>query len=248
MFRPVRVARASDEVVQQMKALILSGRLGPGAQLPSEKDLTEQFRLSRITVRDALRVLESEGLIEIKVGARGGAFVARPNAERVGESLTNLLRLQQVTIRELIEARLAVEPYVASLAAQRATAEDMTAMGRAVADARAARDAGDQRFMPHSVAFHIALAGAAKNQVLFFTVNSLRAPFHEALVRLLPADDMAERAIADHRQILDAIKTHDSQRAQRLMHEHIAYFARRVGGTRSPRGGRTGWRASTRPS
>ncbi len=247
MFRPVRVARASDEVVQQMKTLILSGRLAPGAQLPSEKDLTEQFELSRITIRDALRVLESEGLIEIKVGARGGAFVARPNAERVGESLTNLLRLQQVTIRDLIEARLAVEPYVASLAAQRATAEDVMAMEQAVAGAQAAREAGDQRFMPHSVAFHIALAEAAKNQVLFFTVNSFRTPFHAALARLLPADDMAERAIADHRQILDAIKAHDSQRAQRVMHKHIAYFAGRVGGTRSPRGVRTRWPASTRP-
>ena len=245
-FRPVRVARASEEVVQQIKARILDGRLAPGDHLPSEKDLTEQFGLSRITIRDALRVLESEGLIEIRVGARGGAFVARPNADRVGESLTNLLRLQQITITELVEARLAVEPYVALLAAERATPEDIAAMGRAVADARTARESGDQRFMPHSVAFHIALAEAAKNQALLFTVNSIRAPFHAALARLLPADDMAERAITDHRQILAAIKAHDGARAQRLMHEHIAYFARRVGKPRSLRGTRTRWRTGTR--
>lgn len=244
-FRPVRVARASDEVVQQIKTRILNGRFAPGDHLPSEKDLTEQFGLSRITIRDALRVLESEGLIEIRVGARGGAFVARPNADRVGESLTNLMRLQQITIRELVEARLAVEPYVAFLAAQRATADDIAAMGRAVAGARAASEAGDQRFMPHSVAFHIALAEAAKNQALLFTVNSLRAPLHAALARL-PAHDMAQRAITDHRQILGAIKAHDSRRAQRLMHAHIAYFARRVGKQpRSLRGARPRWPAST---
>ena len=227
-FRPVRLARASDEVVQQIKALIFGGRLASGDPLPSEKDLTEQFGLSRITIRDALRVLESEGLIEIKVGARGGAFVAQPSAQRVSESLTNLLRLQRITIQELIEARLAVEPHVASLAAKRATAADIAAMEQAVESARAGRTAGDPRFMPHSVAFHMALAEAAKNQVLLSTVNSIRTPFQEALATL-PADDMAERAIADHRQILDAIKAHDPQRAQRLMHAHITYFAKRVG-------------------
>ena len=245
-FRPVRVARASDEVVQQIKARILNGQLAPGDHLPSEKDLTEQFGLSRITIRDALRVLESEGLIEIRVGARGGAFVTTPNADRVGDSLTNLLRLQQITIRELVEARLAVEPYVAFLAARRATADDLAAMEEAVAGARSAREAGDQRFVPHSVAFHIALAAAAKNQALLFTVNSLRAPFHAALTRLIPADDMAERAITDHRQILAAIKARDGARAQRLMREHIAYFARRVGTPRAARSAKRRWPATTR--
>jgi len=232
-FHPIRLARASDEIVQQVKSLIFGGRLAPGDQLPSEKDLAEQFALSRVTVRDALRVLESQGFIKIKVGARGGAFVARPDAQLVSESLTNMLRLQEIAIEELIEARLAVEPHVAFLAAQRATAEDIAAMEQAVAAAKRARDAGDPAFMPHSVAFHIALAEAARNQVLLFTVNSLRTPFHEALATLLPADDMAERAIADHRQILEAIKARDSERAQQVMHEHLAYFAKRVRTARS---------------
>jgi GntR family transcriptional repressor for pyruvate dehydrogenase complex len=233
-FRPVRLARASDEVIRQIKALIFSGRLAPGDQLPSEKDLTEQFGLSRITVRDALRVLESAGLIEIRVGARGGAFVATPSAERVSDALTNLLRLQQITLQELIEARLVVEPQVASLAARRATAADIEAMAQAIAHARAGRRVGDPRFMPHSVAFHLALAEAAKNQVLLSTVNSIRTPFHEALAAL-PADEMAERAIADHQKILDAITAHDGERARRVMHDHIAYFAKRVGRNRGPR-------------
>ncbi len=244
-FRPVRIARASDEVVQQIKARIFGGGLATGNQLPSEKDLAEQFGLSRITIRDALRVLESEGLIEIRVGARGGAFVARPSAQRVSESLTTLLKLQRITIQELIEARMVVEPHVASLAAQRATATTIAAMERAVEGARAGRQAGDPRFMPHSVAFHIALAEAAKNQVLLSTVNSLRTPFHEALATLLPADDMAERAITDHQQILDAIKARNGQRAQRLMHEHLAYFAKRVGKTQALRGTSAKWPART---
>ncbi|HLW61330.1 MAG TPA: FadR/GntR family transcriptional regulator [bacterium] len=243
-FHPVRLARASAEIVQQIKTRIFAGQLAAGDQLPSEKDLAEQFALSRITVRDALRVLESEGLIEIKVGARGGAFVAKPTAQRVSESLTTLLRLQQITIVELTEARLAVEPYVAALAAKRATAADIAAMGQAIEDARAGREAGDPRFMPHSVAFHIALADAAKNQVLRFTVNSFRTPFYEALAHL-PAAAMAGRAIADHQSILQAIKARDAQRARRLMHKHLTYFAERVGGTSALKGAYATWPSQT---
>jgi len=74
--------------------------------------------------------------------------------------------------------------------------------------------------------------------VLLFTVESFRILFHEALATLLPADDMAERAIADHQRILDAIKARDRTRAERLMHEHLAYFAKRVGKAQAPQGPR----------
>lgn len=240
VFRPVRVTRASEEVIQQIKAHIFDGRLAPGDQLPSERELAGQFGLSRLTIRDALRVLESQGLVEIKVGARGGAFVARPRPERVSEMLLNLLRLQVTTVEELVEARLVVETHVAALAAQRATAEDLVAMEQAIREARAGREEGEPNFIPHSVAFHLALAEAAKNQVLRFTVTSFRTLFHEALAPLLPADDMAERAVVDHQRLLDAIRARDEEGARRLMHDHLMYFAARV------RRGRGKWGASPR--
>ncbi len=244
-FRPVHVTRASDGVVQQVKALIFDSRLAPGDQLPHEKDLAGQFRLSRVTIRDALRVLESQGLIEVRVGARGGAFVARPSTRPVSESLTNMLRLQRATIQHLVEARLVVEPQVAALAARRATAPDLRALGQAIADARAGRKAGDPFFIPHSVAFHLALAEAAKNQVLLLAVNSFRTLFHEALTHLLPADDMARRAIIHHQHILDAVKDRDAERARRLMHAHLLYFAGRVGKIRTFRGASAKWLAKS---
>lgn len=234
MFQPVRVARASDGIIHQIKESIFAGDLRPGHALPPEKELAGQFKVSRITVRDALRVLESQGLIQIKVGARGGAFVARPSTVAASESLTNMLRLNQATLRDLVEARILVEPHVASIAAQRATHQDLRAMEEAIDAARGARAAGDRYFIPSSVAFHLALAEAAKNPVLLFAVNSFRALFHEALAALLPADDMADRAIADHQRILDSIRARDAERARDLMHEHLSYFATRVGGTGKP--------------
>lgn len=238
MFQPVRVARASDGIIHQIKESIFAGDLRPGHALPSEKELAEQFGVSRITVRDALRVLESQGLIQIKVGARGGAFVAAPSTGPVSESLTNMLRLKQATLADLVEARILVEPHVAAMAAQRATPDDLAAMERAVAAAREARAAGDRYFIPNSVAFHLALAEAARNPVLLFAVNSFRALFHEALSALLPADDMAERAIADHQKILDAIRARDGERARDVMREHLSYFSKRVGATGTVKNGR----------
>lgn len=227
-FRTVHVARASGDIVQQIKGSIFSGRLVPGDRLPSEKDLTEQFGVSRTTVRDALRVLESQGLIEIKVGAGGGAFVLEPSSEPVSQALTDMLRLQGVPIDELVEARLVVEMSIIKFAADRATAEDIEAMRIAVAQARAARDAGDPRFTPHSVNFHLALARAAKNSVLLFTVSSLRNPFYDTLEKLMPDDAMADRAIEDHQKILDAIMEHDAEGAGQVMREHLSYFQQRA--------------------
>jgi GntR family transcriptional regulator, transcriptional repressor for pyruvate dehydrogenase complex len=227
-FHSVRVTRASDDVLRQIKASIQEGILEPGARLPSEKELAEQFGLSRITIRDALRVLESQGLVEIKVGAGGGAFVTQPNAQRLMASLTDLLRLQKASMNELVEARVVIETAIAAFAAERATASDFEAMQRAIEDARAEYSSGNPRFTDHSVDFHIAFASAAKNPVLLFTVSSFRTLFYETLDKLLPDDAMALRAIKDHQLLLDAIKARDAERARHLVKRHLTYFRRRV--------------------
>jgi GntR family transcriptional regulator, transcriptional repressor for pyruvate dehydrogenase complex len=228
LFRTVRVSRASQDIVQQIKDNIFAGKLTPGDRLPSEKELAEQFGLSRITVRDALRILESQGLITIKVGAGGGAFVADPNMQSANDLMTDLLRLQGASTRELIEARLVIETSIVTYASERATAADLKLMQQTIDAARAGRAAGDSHFTPHSVDFHIALASAAKNQVLLFTVNSFRTLFYETLEKLLPDDQMAARAISDHQKILDAVTAHDAEQAIKLMRVHLEYFEKRA--------------------
>jgi DNA-binding FadR family transcriptional regulator len=223
-----RPGRASDAVVQHIKELVVTGQLRSGQRLPSEKELAKLFGLSRVTVRDALRVLEAEGFVRIKVGARGGAFISAPGPQHVTRSLTNLLRVNRASLRALAEARLILEPEVAALAAQRARPADLRAMRRAVEDARAARERHDPYFIPHSVGFHTALAEACGNPVLVCALASFRALFHEVLARLLPDDAMAARAVEDHQAILQAVAARDAERARALMREHLAYFAQRV--------------------
>ncbi len=228
MFEPVRPTRVSEQVAHQIKALILSGQLEPGTRLPPERDLAQQFGLSRMTLRDALRALESRGFIRVKVGARGGVFASIPEPQQVTEFFADFLRAHDVGFRALAEARLIVEPEVAALAAQRATASDLEAMEQALAEARASHAAGDPYFIPHSVRFHTALAEAAKNPVLLCVVNSFRALFHEALSRLLPDPEMSRKALEDHGRILEAVRARDPDRARALMHAHLQFFSARL--------------------
>ncbi len=208
--------------------MVLRGQLRDGQRLPSEKELARQFGLSRVTIRDALRVLESEGFVRVRVGARGGVFVAVPETRHVTESLANLLRVNRASLRALAEARLVLEPEVAALAARRARRADLEAMRKAVEEARAARERGDPYFIPHSVGFHTALAEASRNPVLVCALASFRSLFHEVLARLLPDDAMAQRVVDDHQAILDAVRARDAGRARQLMREHLHYFAERV--------------------
>lgn len=196
--------------------------------MPAERELAEQFGLSRMTIRDALRVLESTGLVEIRVGAAGGAFVREPNFDQFSNSLTSMLRFKKATILELAEARKVVETATAELAAQRATTEDLEVLRHAVESARQAIESGDPHYMPHSVDFHVALAKAAKNYILNLTVNSFRILFSKVLEQLLPTSDMAERAIKDHWAIYKAVEARDGARARQLMAEHLSYFEEKV--------------------
>src|SRR5919198_3938433 len=100
LFNPVSPGRVSAEIVEQVKAAIRDGRLAPGDQLPPERDLTRQLGVSRVSVRDALRMLEAQGLVEVRVGARGGAFVTTPAPGLVGEGIADMLLLSAVTAAE----------------------------------------------------------------------------------------------------------------------------------------------------
>src|SRR5262245_50832767 len=224
MFQRVQVGKVSDEVVKQVQDAIFSGQLEPGDRLPSERDLAEQFGLSRMSVRVALRTLESAGLVEIKVGASGGAFIREPNFDPLRKRLASMLQAKKASLLDLAEARKIIEIATAELAALRATEEDLQALRDAVESARRSFESGDPHYGRHSVTFHSALTRAAKNHVLDLTVQSFRAFFSDVLDKFLPAADMAERAVADHWELYQAVAAHDAPRARQLMAEHLDYF------------------------
>src|ERR671923_569342 len=125
LFVPVAVTRASSAIADQVRTAIVSGKLKQGERLPPERELAEQFGVSRVTVRDALRALEAMGLIEVRVGARGGAFVTVPTGAIVGQTMSDMMMMSAVTPEDIVEARLVVELGTVTLACARATDEDI---------------------------------------------------------------------------------------------------------------------------
>src|SRR6201992_3385405 len=125
LFSRVSVGRISEIIVDQIRLLMRQGQLKPGDRLPPERDLCERFGVSRVTVREALRMLESSGLVEIRVGARGGAFVTVPTTGHVGDGLTDMLTLSALTAADVTEVRLLLEVGIIPLVVERATEEDL---------------------------------------------------------------------------------------------------------------------------
>ncbi len=226
MFTPIRQSRASGEIVSQIERAIFAGELSVGDRLQSERELAEQFGVSRITVRDALRVLEARGLIQVKVGATGGAFVADANTDRVAESISTMIRLKRMTLSDLAEARTVVEAATASLAAQRA---DAAAVSRLQQNVNAARPLLREPITHADVSmdFHVELARAAGNEVLEATVEAYRQLLVPSIRDV--RDDKSGRATQRaHEELVEAVRRHDPDGARDIMLTHLADFEKRL--------------------
>src|ERR671933_2144052 len=128
LFAPIAIARASSSIADQIRQAIVTGRLAEGERLPPERELAEQFNVSRVTVRDALRALEAMGLIEVRVGARGGAFVTAPTGSVVAQTMSDMMMMSAITPEDVVEARLIVELGTVTLACARADEDDLRAL------------------------------------------------------------------------------------------------------------------------
>ena len=205
----------------------MSGQYRPGDRLPTEREMAQQFGVSRVTVRDALRALEANGLVRVKVGGQGGPYVSAPDIELLSDSFSTHLHLRGTTFHDLAEARQALETTAAQLAAQRATAQDLSALEDAIQGPARPRKASDTG--ASSLDFHTALVIAAHNQALLAMFGATRTLIQEAFDQLhAQQPDMADAARNTHTELYAAISEHDSERAGALMRQHLEEFASRA--------------------
>jgi GntR family transcriptional repressor for pyruvate dehydrogenase complex len=231
VFTPVRRSRSLDEVMRQIEDAIVSRRYESGDRLPNERDLTQAFGVSRSTVREALRVLEAMGMVEIRLGATGGIFVTQPDGQMVGKALEALIRFRGATARELAEFRTSFEGETTHWAAQRADGSDRARLDELAAQVRALvsqeRSSWEQ-IAALDVQFHEAVATASKNQVrLAITLGIYRA-LQRVIVAISPfVDAELRQAVADQlTAIAEAISAGDAERARSLMRHHVETFGR----------------------
>jgi GntR family transcriptional repressor for pyruvate dehydrogenase complex len=230
MFQPAKQNRIYQDVVDQVQEAIVSGRLRPGDSLPSERQLRKQFGVSRGTLREALRVLEEKRLIEIRLGLNGGALVREANADAVSEGLAFLIRHRMVSLAHLAEFRESVEGLVTEMAARRATADDVQALLSLMHQAAALVKTGISRwdaFVRIDERLHMKLADAAANPIFRLVLRSVHDNIHRYYDRFLSMgeSEMMEN-YNDLQNIVDAVATHDADRAGRLAREHVRRFNR----------------------
>ncbi|MDX9716385.1 MAG: FCD domain-containing protein [Thauera sp.] len=216
----IRTESLSSSIVRQIKDALFAGKLSPGDFLGSEIAFGQQFGVSRMAARDALRSLSAEGIVEIRMGPKGGAWVAAGNPDRLVDALAIQLRLIGVSPAELLDAQSVLSVVAAELAATCATEEDILRLRVA---ARAAEDAGDSpdAFTTASLRFHEALISASKNRVLMAQLRALEVVLRPLLVSNTDAR-VARRVVKSNAALLQAISTGDAETSGKIMRERIA--------------------------
>jgi len=228
IFRKARQSRIYQDVVEQIQDAILEGRLLPGDRLPAERELGEVFGTSRGTLREALRVLEQKGLIEIRLGVGGGAVVKDPTSEPMSESLAMLIRSRQVSLKHLSEFREEVEGAVTALAARRAGPKDVSLLRALLKKAREHHDAGIGRwddFVRVDEKMHMTLAKIARNPIYAIVLQTIHDNIHRYYNRFLMADEKALREnMQDLLDIVEAVEAGDESRARHCAQAHVKRF------------------------
>jgi DNA-binding FadR family transcriptional regulator len=212
-----------QEVLDRLMARISSGAIAPGAQLPSERELMDEYGVGRPAVREALQALERSGIVEIFHGER--ARVVVPSAQQlmsqIGGGAMHLLRTQPGTLDHLKEARLFLETGTARLAAERATEEQILKLKIAIAKQRSSLENGED-FLERDMAFHREIAEISGNPIFTSIVEATfhwASEYYQSLVRAPGAEDLT---LLEHERIVEAISAHDPEAAVAAMHEHLS--------------------------
>jgi GntR family transcriptional repressor for pyruvate dehydrogenase complex len=226
-IEPVRSTRIYEEIVRQIKNLITEGKLRSGDQLPPERDLAEQFKVSRTSVREALRTLESLGLIAIRPG--GGTFVREVSVEALIEPLALVILNQREAVSELFEARRLLEPAIASLASLRATDDEIQEMER-ILEEQAKQVAIGNTGVEQDAAFHSAIARSTHNRAILRIINALMDLLAQSREETLQTPGRATRSHQDHLRVLAAIKARDDRASRQAMLDHLVAVERLLTG------------------
>jgi GntR family transcriptional repressor for pyruvate dehydrogenase complex len=215
-----------EQLSAYLEEQIFSGQLREGAKLPSERRLAEQFGMSRPVVREVLRGLIERNLIEVMPGR--GAYVHRASVTDAAGPIDSLFRRRRATPRDLVEARKMLECEAAALAAARAERGDLEAMERALTEFERARDLLEK--VRYDIAFHSTVAQAAYNPVIETMFGSIINPTVELMLRSLGDPTVSRASLPYHREIFEAVRGKDSERARTAMAGHLSVAERMYGG------------------
>jgi len=225
-IQPVKRRRLYEGIVEQLEALILAGDLPPGSSMPSERELTAEFKVGRTAVREALFTLQRRGLVMLQSGER--PYVTLPTSNAVVRELATIVRFHlasQVGAAEFQGARMLFETGLARLAAETATATDIESLRERLAANKASLSQPD-RFIETDVEFHLGVAEMARNSIFHALHQALSTWLRAQRASSITIEGSPQAAYAAHGRIFDAIAGRDPDAAAREMRAHLEQVAR----------------------
>jgi GntR family transcriptional repressor for pyruvate dehydrogenase complex len=220
MFKAaLKSQKVSQHVIDQIRGAILSGKLKPGDKVASERELIDQFLISKGSMREALRVLEGTGLIQLKKGMGGGVFVAEVDMNTTVNNLANFLHFKNVSIRHITTLRYLLEPHLAQIAA--------TEIGKS--DIRILETITDQELNspldehPKGVGFHYHVARFSENPLFILLMDFIEGLLADLKVKLKPGPDFYQQVAQDHYRIINCFRNRDGVGAGKEMMNHVLH-------------------------
>ncbi len=224
-LQPVQTTRASEEIYEQIRQLILNGEILPGEHLPSERKMMEMMQRSRPTIREAMRMLERDGYIRTQSGS-SGAVVQEMGLDNAVQSLEDVISFRKLTIEDILEFRQMMECYASGFVAERRTEEDLAGL-KSILEEGELCIGSPVEFIRCDLEFHLALAEATGNNMYPIMLQVCRGPLEEALTAVLDAGSAGQiheryaRIQNDHQAIFDAILQQDRDNSRSAMADHL---------------------------
>ncbi len=222
----IKVPKSSDVLAERLKQEILGDGYNLGAALPTERELVSTTGLSRGSVREALRILEAQGLVNTRAGRYGGTTVSQPTADQLAGHINLYVKGRSVSVRALVEVRLALEPMVAALAAVRRTDADLANLHAIAERIEWASDNDLSAFLEENVNWHEAIAAASHNDLLHAFASSVSGLMFEASqIKEFASAEVRQRVRYAHARILEAIEAGDADLARRRVERDVQAYA-----------------------
>jgi GntR family transcriptional repressor for pyruvate dehydrogenase complex len=212
-------------VAQRIVRDVVRGGLKPGDLLPPERTMLEKYETGRGTLREALRLLEFQGVIALKPGPRGGPVLLDPDASHLASTVILLMQLKEAPFRTIVEVRSAMEPMISSLAATRISDESLKDLGLTIDQMR--DNLGDQHiFLDANKRFHDIIAWSSGNALFGYIVDSLLGIMDGTVIGIDYPSPRRAAILKAHENIYEAIKDRDETASEALMRKHINEYVR----------------------
>jgi DNA-binding FadR family transcriptional regulator len=239
IFKRISSKRTFENIADQIKDLIYSKTLKPGDRLPSERELSLLFGTGRMAVREALRILEVSGFVYVRPGADGGTFVRELDSTGMTKSISDLIKVGNITVEELTEARISIESSVIESVIVRITEKELAAVEENIIKSEhfyGQRNESNKAWDNEPLLnFHVLLAEISQNSLYKYFLQSLTDLSISTFQKLKPTYQQNPDHIKQHKAIFKAIKAKDMKKAKKAIQDHLYWVAEQLGRRTSPK-------------